>query len=118
MAESGYSGSQPPMAGNTLILKFQGRYKKMPPGIEYLQTYITDVGIIDKRDIPPAELEADTARTDGTHFQLWEAKLIWVKLWTDALPNPVIWITHRLYSQERFEELNAARGQQVRIQIL
>lgn len=100
-----------------LTIPFDGVYKKMPSGVQYCDTYIKDVGIIEKKDIPPAELLRDTERRDGSRYELPEGTLIWIALWTDCLPEPKTWFTHRRFSTERLKELKAHLGQQIRILI-
>lgn len=106
-----------PEEKQSLLLPFDGTYRKMPPGVQYCDTYLKDVGIIEKKDIPPAELERDTLRNDGTKYELPEGKLIWIALWTDCLPEPKVWYTHRRFNQERYDQLRKRLGQQVTIKI-
>ncbi len=104
------------MTGHTI--KFLGRYKKMPSGVQWCDTFVKDVVVRTRLELSQQEIDADTLREDGTYFDLKGDQFILVILWTDCLPNPVTWSTLRQWDPDKLSYYRGIRGQQVRIEIL
>lgn len=98
-------------------IHFSHRYKKMPPGVEYLETWITDVILKDYVQLTPHEIKQDTETVDGQFYKLPETTLIVITLWSNCLPKPVTWKTMRRWTKEKYEYYKSLKGQQVKIEI-
>ncbi len=99
-------------------IKFIGRYKKMPPGVEYCDTYVKDVVVVTRFNLTQQQIDEDTLMVDGKYFELRGDKFIKVVLWTDCLPKPVEWATLRQFDFDKFKYYLGLRGQQVGIEFV
>src|SRR5947207_11113197 len=102
---------------NLRTITFSHRYKKMPSGVEFLDTWIKDISLVEFKDLSAEYLKLDTETVDGEFYDLPRGKLIWIKLYSDALPKPVEWATLRRYTPEKFEYYSKLVGQNVNIKI-
>lgn len=89
----------------------------MPHGVEFLETWIKDIALIEYKDLTPEEIEKDTETVSGVFYQLPKTKLIWIKLWTPTINDGHEWGTLRRYTPEKFEYYSKLVGQQVKIAI-
>lgn len=104
-------------------IKFSHRYKKMPHGVEYLETFVEDVSFVHYRDLTADEILKDTETVDGQFYQLPKTYLIRIRLWTPCYDMETResvawkWTTMRPYTPEEFEYYKKLIGQQVGILI-
>lgn len=98
-------------------IKFSHVYKKMPSGVQWCDTYIKGVKVIEYSSLTPEEIEIDTAIVGGGNYKLPTGKLIVIELWTDCLPEPKAWATMRSWDQEKERYYRRLLGQQVKIVI-
>lgn len=96
---------------------FSHLYNKMPYGVQYLSTWVTDVSIIEFNDLTPEEIQQDTAIVGGGNYQLPHMKLIKIDLWSDTINGAHKWATLRPYTPEKYEYYRGLRGQTVSIVI-
>ncbi len=84
-------------------ITFSHRYKKMPHGVEWLDTWIKDVSVIDYSQLTEEQIKLDTETMDGKFYPLTQGRLIWIKLYSDSLPKPTEWGTLRPFKKEKFK---------------
>ena len=99
-------------------IKFSHRYKKMPEGVEYLDTWIKDVAVVDYAELTEEEIEQDTAIVSGGNYPLPKTRLIWLKLWSETIDGGFEWGTLRRFTPQKFDYYSGLSGQQVKIEIV
>lgn len=100
-----------------IIIRFSHRYKKMPPDVEYLTTWITGVKVIELSDLTPEQIKQDTETIHGTFYPLKPGRYIWIDLWSDAIPQPVKWQTIRPYNPGKEKYYRDEIGKEIGIEI-
>ena len=98
-------------------IKFSFRYKKMPHGVEFCDTWIMSVKVLDYADLTDEEIKMDTETVDGEFYVLPKTKLIWIDLFTDCLPTATKWQTIRRWTPEKERYYRSIVGQEVKIVI-
>lgn len=89
----------------------------MPEGIEYLNTWIREINLIDFSDLSPDEIIKDTETIDASFYMLPKGKLIVIKLWSDTINGGHEWATMRRYTPEKYDYYRSIIGQDVEIVI-
>jgi hypothetical protein len=97
-------------------IKFSNQYKKMPSGIQYLETFVSSVRITEYSKLTPEEIKEDTETIQGTFFDLPQGSLIEINLWTAGFQAHA-WKTYRRYSPEKYDFYKSLVGEQVGIKI-
>jgi hypothetical protein len=98
-------------------ISFGHLYKKMPHGVQYLNTWVTGVSVVEFDDLSPQEVEQDTAIVGGGNYYLPHVKLIRVDLWSETIQGGHKWQTYRPHTTEKLEYYNGLKGQQVSVSI-
>lgn len=112
-----FEGSKAMNKATISIIKFNNRYKKMPPLVEYSTTYVTDVHIIDSADLTEWQIKQDTETVDGHFYKLPTGRLILVNLWTETINGGKSWSTLRAFTQGVYDYYRSLRGQEIQIVI-
>ena len=102
---------------NLPTIKFSHRYLKMPHGVEYLDTWLVKLRVIDFSELTQEQIEQDTAIVGGGNYELPKGKLLWLGLYSDALPEPKAWQTIRRWTPEKEAYYRGLLGKQVSIKI-
>jgi len=89
----------------------------MPDGVEYLDTWIKDIAVVDYNDLTPEQIENDTAIVKGGNYPLPQTRLIWIKLWSVTINGWFEWATMRRYTPEKYRYYSSIVGEQVKIEI-
>lgn len=101
----------------TPTIKFSHRYKKMPLGVEHLDTWINDIALIDFKNLTLEQIKQDTETVDGQFYELPKTKLICIKLWTVTINGAHIWATMRRWTPEKEIYYRGLKGKEVNIVI-
>lgn len=101
-------------------IKFSHYYKKMPDlgvGIEYLETWIKEVAVVEYEHLTAAEIKEDTETTGGEFYELPKTRLIKISLWSDTINGGKSWATMRRWTPQKYQYYKGLVGQQVKIVI-
>jgi len=98
-------------------IKFSHRYKKMPHGVEFLETWIKGIAIVDFFNLSEAEIKWDTETVSGEFYPLPKTKLIQIQLWSETIDGGKEWNTLRRHTEEKYQYYRQLVGQQVEIKI-
>lgn len=99
------------------IIKFNHRYINMPYGVEYLTTWVTDVKVVELRDLTPEQIKNNTQTIQGLSYPLSIGRKIVVCLWSDAIPQPIQWQTIRSWDDGKELYYKSLIGEEVKIEI-
>lgn len=89
----------------------------MPQGVEYTETWIKDIALIDYKDLTPEEIKQDTETIDGQFYELPKTRLIWIKLWSTTINGGHEWATLRRYTPDKYKYYSGLVGKEVKIVI-
>lgn len=87
-------------------------------GVEWLDTFVKDVSVIDYKQLTLEEIKKDTETVTGEFYQLPKGRLLWIKLWSDTINGGVEWATFRPYTAGKLEYYTKLIGQQINIEML
>lgn len=99
-------------------IKFKNRFKKMPQGIEYFETWVVKVLVIDREDLTEDQICQDTETVDRNFYLLPQGKLIHIILWTMTAVGGRTWNTFRKWSPEKEVFYRGFVGKQIGVVIL
>ena len=99
-------------------IKFRYRFKNMPHGVEYCETWVYGIKVVDLEDLSGEEVRQDTERIDGTFYRLDPGRYIVVELFTDCLPEPMRWRTIRRWTLDSDRYYRGLVGKIVKIEIV
>lgn len=97
----------------------------MPAGVDDMISWITEVKLIDYKDLTPEDIKRDTETIDGEFYQLPKTKLIEIVIMsaqsynkeTDYVTGAQFWATMRRYTPQKYEYYKSLVKQEIKIEL-